>query len=121
MEQALGRTDAPPADVQRRLEMASQWDLTDAAFSYEFDEQRRLYRVTYDPDQAPPSLAVITAVSKLSGKDPLELESLYTSVDPDALDALFTGDPSSVSRLTFQYSGYEITVGHDDVVEVLAG
>lgn len=102
------------------LQRASAWDLTDIAFIDEFEEQEGYYRVKYDSDQATPSFAIITIVSKVAGIDPLELHPLYDSIDGDALDELCTVDFSSVSRLTFQYNGYEITVGTDDVVEVMS-
>jgi hypothetical protein len=121
MERTLRGNHESPAEAGRPLETASEWDLTDAAFIDEFDEQEGLYRVKYDSDRATPSFAVITVVSNIVGRDPLELDPLYESVDGDALDALCTADLSSVSRLTFQYSGYEITVGTDDVIEVLTG
>ena len=85
----------------------------------EFEEQEGLYRVKYDSAQATPSFAVITIVSNITGIDPLDLDPLYESIDGDALDALCTAI-SSGSRLTFHYSGYEITVGPDDVVEVVS-
>lgn len=102
-------------------ETASGWDLTDTAFIDEFEEQEGFYRVKYDSGKATPSFAVITIVSKVTGIDPLDLDPLYDSIDGDALDALCTTDRYSVSRLTFQYSGCEITVGTDDVLKVVAG
>ncbi|GAA0510740.1 hypothetical protein SAMN04488066_10978 [Halorubrum aquaticum] len=102
-------------------ETASGWDLTDTAFIDEFEEREGLYRVKYDSGQATPSFAVITIVSKITGIDPLELDPLYDSIDGDVLDALCTADLPSVSRLTFEYTGCEITVGTDDVLEVVAG
>lgn len=102
-------TDASPAG----------WSPTDAAFVDGFDEQDGRYRLTYDSTLATPSVAVVTAVSTVVGVAPLELDPLYESIDGDALDALFSPDCASGSRLTFQYSGCEITVGTDDVVEVI--
>lgn len=120
MERTLGGGDGLHAEAGQPLATASDWDLTDAEFTYDFDEQEDLYRVTYDSGQASPTLAVLTVVSNITGIDPLELDPLSESIDTDALDAQFTADVSSVSRLTFQYSGCEITVGTDDVIEVVA-
>lgn len=103
------------------METGAEWSLTDAAFIDEFDEQEGLCRVTYDPVHASTSLAVITAVANITGRDPSELEPLQESIDAEAVDALFAADGSSVSQLTFQYSGCEITVEPNDVVEVVAG
>lgn len=102
-------------------ETASGWDLTDTEFIDEFDEQEGFYRVKYDSGQATPSFAVLTIVSIVTGIDPVELDPLYESIDGDVLDALCTANLSSVSRLTFQYTGCEITIGTDDIVEVVAG
>ena len=115
--------DDNKSQTQRRepLEAASGWDLTDTAFIEEFEEQQRRYRVTYDSGQVTPSVAIISIVSKVTGIDPSELELLHDCIDSDALDALCTADRSSVSRLTFQYNGCEITVGTDGVVVVVAG
>lgn len=120
MERTL-RGDELPAEAGDPLETGADWSLTDAAFIEEFDEQEGLHRVKYDSDQATPSLAIITVVANITGRDPWELEPLHESIDADAVDALFAADGSSVSQLTFQYSGYEITVETNDVVEVVAG
>lgn len=109
-----------PADGGHPVRTGSGWDLADAAFIEEFDERADRYRVKYDSVRATPSFAVVAVVSNITGIDPLELDPLYESIEPDALNALFTADISSAIRLTFQYSGYEITVGNDDVVELAA-
>lgn len=116
----LGQGDGPVAGSGQSFEPAADWDLTDAEFTYEFDAQEGRYRVAYDSVDATPSLAIITVVSTITGKDPVDLDPIHESIDPDALDALFTAEFSSVNRLTFQYCGYEITVGTDDVVEVVS-
>lgn len=121
MERTSISADESQTEREELLETASGWDLTDIAFIDEFEEAEGLYRVKYDSSQTRPSFAVITIVSNVTGIDPLELDPLYDSIDGDALDALCTADHSSVSRLTFQYSGCEITVKTDGVVEVVAG
>lgn len=104
-----------------RSRRRSRGNLTDAAFIDEFDEQDDLHRVKYDSGQTTPSLAVIIIVANITGRNPSELDPLSESINPDAVDALFAADRSSVSQLTFQYSGCEITVGTDGVVEVVGG
>lgn len=118
MERTSRSADELPAELGRPVETAFDWSLMDVAFVDEFDEQEGRCRVKYDSIQMTPSLAVIVVVSNITGRDPLELDPLYDSIDSDALDALFTADMSSVSQVTFQYSGCEITVGSDDVVGV---
>lgn len=99
------------------METVSGWDLTDATFIEEVDDQKRRHRVKYDPGQVTPSVAIIAIVSNITGTDPLELDPLYDAIDFDALDTLFTADMSSVSRLTFWYSECEITVRTDDLID----
>jgi len=66
------------------------------------------------------SEAVIEAVARRVGIDPLDLETpLYDAVDPDELDALLDGaarpDRSPV-EITFRYCGYTVTVDGDRTV-----
>ncbi|MDS0282903.1 HalOD1 output domain-containing protein [Haloarcula onubensis] len=66
------------------------------------------------------SEAVIEAVSRRAGVDPLELETpLYDAVDPDELDGLFDGanrPGRSPVEVTFRYHGYTVTVDGDRTV-----
>ena len=120
MERAPTGTENTETVREEPVKTASGWEQTDTAFIDEFDEHEGIYRVKYDSGHASPSFAVITIVSKVTGTDPLELDPLHDSIDGDVLDALCTADRSSVSQLTFQYSGCKITVGTDDTVEVVA-
>lgn len=57
--------------------------------------------------------AVIEAVATAAGDDPLEIEPLYSVVDPDALDALLNRtdrDREGNVSVTFPFHGYEVTV-----------
>lgn len=59
------------------------------------------------------SIAVIDAISAISGTDPTELPPLYERVDPDALNALFdsrNGHGDSDLQVEFSYNGFEVTV-----------
>lgn len=63
-----------------------------------------------DSDAA--STAVIEAVSSAAHEDATEMPPLYETLDPDALDTLFTspnedGTPRSVE---FSYNGYRVAV-----------
>ena len=66
------------------------------------------------------SLAVIEAVSAVSGTDPIELPPLYDVVNPDALNALFEPHErrtDSNLRVEFSYNGFDIVVrGGSEVV-----
>ncbi|WP_299331457.1 HalOD1 output domain-containing protein [Haloplanus sp.] len=127
MERTARRDDEPPADTRPADDRRGPDDsvvgseLTDAAFVDGFDERDGQYRLTYDATRAAPSFAVVSVVSTVTGVDPLELDPLYESIDGDALDALFPADCPSGNRVTFQYSGCEITVRSGDVIEVTPG
>ena len=70
---------------------------------------------TYRYPESPPSIAIPLALSELTGADILDFEPMYdaSSVDPDALDALFcpTNNPRDHDcRLTFTYQKHRVTV-----------
>lgn len=60
--------------------------------------------------------AIVTAAGAIRGERPTELEPLYGSVDPDALERLFaSGRPVSV---TFEYAGLSVSVADAETVRV---
>ncbi|MDS0477867.1 HalOD1 output domain-containing protein [Natrinema sp. 1APR25-10V2] len=68
---------------------------------------------------ASPSSTVVMGVAERERTSPLEIEPLYETIDPDALDRLFPNDGSV--RITFEYSGYLVTVhgnGHIEIRDV---
>jgi len=67
------------------------------------------------PPDGEPSAAVIRAVAAVEGVEPTELDVLYDTIDPDAIDQL-AGIGNEGVKITFQYNGYEITVRGDDVL-----
>lgn len=81
------------------------------------------YSDTPDADEAGPvSQRVVAKVAAATDTDPLELDPLYRSIDPDALDRLF-GSDAGVPRETegsvqFSTSGCEVIVRADGAVEV---
>ncbi|ELY90286.1 hypothetical protein C483_12278 [Natrialba hulunbeirensis JCM 10989] len=70
----------------------------------------------YDTDHTA-SLAVIEAVSTAADCDPTELPPLYDTIDPDALDALFSDQTATDVRpeISFTYDQYEVTIGRTEV------
>lgn len=71
----------------------------------------------YDPRGVPLSQRIVERVSDAEGVDPLELDPLYTVVDPDALDSLFRTRLASSDglggELRFEYHDYEVRVTAD--------
>ncbi len=75
----------------------------------------------WDGDE-PLSSTIVSTVATLSGTDPADLEVLYDTLDPDALDALFEPRPDNRrrddGRVWFSLDGYGITVYGDGFVVV---
>ena len=65
---------------------------------------------------------VAKSIADKEGTDPLDIPPLYESVDPDALDALFTPDSREpvLGEVTFTHAGYEVTVAYDGEVVITA-
>jgi hypothetical protein len=69
----------------------------------------------------PPSRRVVGAISEATGRDPLELPPLAETIDPDALDALFSGglqsdgsgSPTTDGQVAFRFAGCEVVVHAD--------
>lgn len=65
------------------------------------------------------SETVITAVAAATDADPLEMDPLYETIDPDALDRLCRpSDASPTLQLQFSMAGCEIEVRGDGTVTV---
>lgn len=66
-----------------------------------------------------PSEAVFREVAKSEDVDPIDLEPLAETIDPDALDALFEHDRDEDDlEVTFVYQGYDVTIAGDGMVDV---
>lgn len=75
-----------------------------------------------DSPTTPISERVIEQVAAATNQDPIDLEPLFSRVDPDALDALFSNGAGATVRaegqLTFPMGGCEVTVTADGSVDV---
>ena len=58
------------------------------------------------------SQRVINAVADAKGVDPLDLDPMYDTIDPDALDALFRDGEASLAgtELRFEYEDCEVRI-----------
>lgn len=77
-------------------------------------------RYRYDWNEIEPSVAVVEAMSNVSGRDPESLPSLLEILDADALDELCTRSadgPRSV-EVSFAYAGHRVTVAGSGQVTV---
>lgn len=60
--------------------------------------------------QTPTTIDIVERVSEIENQDPLDLPSLYNSVDPDALDQL-----ADSNKVQFEYIGHDITIKNGDI------
>lgn len=76
------------------------------------------HRFKYDQDTTLPSMAVVAALSEVTGEDPIELQPLCDSVDTDALDALVrVRYPENDVHVTLPLEGYTLTVDSRGTIE----
>jgi hypothetical protein len=71
------------------------------------------HRVQIDWDRREPvSFTVQSALSEVEGRPSTELDPLADYVDPDALEAFFSGKPTELAArtLTFEYEDHRIHV-----------
>lgn len=80
-------------------------------------------RDKFDWTDISPSLAVIETIAEAADCDPIKLEPLFETIDPDALDRVMRGngtDPHERNlTVSFLYNGYEVTVQSKGVVELI--
>lgn len=70
------------------------------------------HTITRDAEE-PPTLAIIRAIAAVENVDPLDITpTLYESVDPDALNALFTRTQNQSLVVEFTLADYSIRVQH---------
>lgn len=77
-------------------------------------------RTQFDQEKTSASMAVIATLADIKDADPVELDPLYSTVDPDALDALVrvrTGTDGDI-HVTFTHEDHAITVYSYGVVTV---
>ncbi|WP_363464448.1 HalOD1 output domain-containing protein [Halogeometricum borinquense] len=82
-----------------------------------YDDSSGSYHVAHRESELISTNIVLT-VAAIEETEPTELPPLATTIDPDALDNLFTEDSSG--RVTFSYTGYEITIHNDGGLEIVS-
>lgn len=80
--------------------------------SVDHDPDTGRYRAEYDGSTVPPSLALIAALSTAMEADPIDIDPLYESVDPDALDGLLGNSVAATGpvEITLSVEDYDATV-----------
>ena len=85
------------------------------------DRRAETHHVHYDPEtDAAPSETLVIAVADIAGVDPLELDPLYDTVDPDSVDEFVRsgGSPDVDGKLTFAFADHRVTVHASGLFEV---
>jgi hypothetical protein len=75
----------------------------------------------FSVEQSSVTVRIVAAIADREGVDPMALGTpLYEAIDPDALTAITNADPATELTLSFNYSGYRVTVIADGepIVEV---
>ncbi|MCU4718173.1 HalOD1 output domain-containing protein [Halapricum hydrolyticum] len=91
--------------------------------SVEYHQDSATVRIQFDQEKTPASMAVIAMLAEVMDADPVELDPLHSTVDPDALDALVrvrTGTDGDI-HVTFTHEDHAITVFSYGVVTITAG
>lgn len=57
---------------------------------------------------------IVCAVAERKGVGPTELDPLYHTIDPEALDSMVSHTETTV-RISFDYEGYHVTIEDDTV------
>ena len=68
-------------------------------------------------DDEPTARVVVMAVAATSDEPVMELPSLYESIDPDVLDALFP-ESATDGSIAFSYNDFLVVVTATDTVQV---
>lgn len=68
-------------------------------------------------EDIPLTQQIVESVAASKSTSPLELTPIYTVVDPEALEDLFSG-PTQQGRIEFEYEGCHVRVDDDGDVTV---
>jgi hypothetical protein len=79
------------------------------------------HNVHYDPGTpVAPSETLVIAIADVDDVDPLELEPLYDTVDPDVVNDFVEsgGVPDVDGHVEFTFEGYDVTVHASGLFEI---
>lgn len=92
-----------------------------ASLQVEYQEATNTYRAEFDPSTRLASEAVVDTVAQANDIDSLDLPPLYSVVDPDALNALFSRASErpapSDGAVAFTYADCMVTVRSHGTIE----
>lgn len=86
----------------------------------EYDQDSGTVRTLFDQEKIDPSMAVIATLAEMMDSNPVELDPLYTTVEPDALDSLVRVRQSTTGdiHVSFIHEDRTITVSSYGVVAI---
>ena len=98
------------------------YDSTDS-LDIEYDPERDAYRATYDwTDPRPLRIVIARVVATAADVPPTELDPIYRSVNPEALEEVFEplpdGSPRTGGGVWFTVDDHEVVVHGDGEVVV---
>ncbi|AEH37155.1 HalOD1 output domain-containing protein [Halopiger xanaduensis] len=84
------------------------------------DEIIPVYKVDLEATDQSTSAIVIQTITELTGQEPDELEPLWDSVDPEALDSFVARaeETETPCRLAFEYQGYTVKIDADGELRI---
>ena len=87
----------------------------------EWSQESAIVRTQFDQAKTPASMAVIATLADAMDTDPVELNPLHSTVDPEALDALaqVRNEMNGDVHITFTHEGHEIRVHSYGVVSIM--
>ena len=86
----------------------------------EYHQETGIVRTQFDQEKTPAGTAVIATLADVMDTDPVELDPLHSTVDPEALNALVrvrNGTDGDI-QVTFTYKDHAITVDSYGLVTV---
>ena len=89
----------------------------------EYHQDTGTVRTLFDSEKTPASMAVVATLADVMDADPIELDPLHSTVDPEALDALVrvrNGTDGDI-HVTFTHEDHAITVHSYGVVTITLG
>jgi len=85
------------------------------------DTKAVVFESTFDPTSGPVFQRVVEAVATFYEVEMIDLDTLYSVIDPEALNDLFTPSPSGRlfnGLVTFQYENVMISVNGDGTIRL---
>ena len=89
----------------------------------EYHQDSETVRTLFDQESIAPSMAVIATLAEVMDADPVDLDPLHATVEPDALDALVRvrDDTTGDIHISFTHEDHSITVSSYGVVTITPG